>query len=211
MNQLVNKGFESYIELTKLVNELYNIINSSSKSKKIHIKQELENIDIAIQYGLIQIAIIDYSLSKEEIEYIKSIWKYKDFISYLQDTKFNGTTYQVLYLAEKEELEELIKQLHDNVLKLITPFITALGTIDVQLKNKKYLERFKTYLEDIVNGMLYNTKNYNFTNNIDNSFFNEIIQKVIEVEINYNKPLKKIKRAVKKILTLDFKNKIESK
>lgn len=207
MNQLVKKGFDNYLELIKLVTELYNIVQSNlkSKDKTISIQKELENVDVAIQYGLIEIAINDFSLSKEEIEYIKSLCKYKDFTSYLKDTKFNGTSWEVLYLAEKDELEELIKQLKEDIFKLITPFITTLSTLDVQLQERKYLSNFKTYLENIVIGLVSNTKDYNYNQIIGNSFFNEMIQKIIEAEIKYNKPIKRIQRFFTKIFKIKLK------
>jgi hypothetical protein len=120
-------------------NEIINDLSSATMAFKRYAdsnnidynpKITLIQFDILLQYSMLQVALGDRYLDKREISFIENITKYSDFCDYLRHHGVEDVSWNTLYNANEDDLNECLNIIKKEIIDLSRDFISIFSIYD---------------------------------------------------------------------------------
>lgn len=116
--------------------EAYHKDNGKKFSSDIFLKQ----FDCIFQYGLLQHAIADGTLDKNELIFIKEITSYGDLLVYINSYYKNSVTWDDVLNTKEDSVDKWLSNNEEYINKLSAEFIASLGMVDAAVTNVDFVK-----------------------------------------------------------------------
>ena len=116
--------------------EAYQKDNGKKFSSDIFLKQ----FDCIFQYGLLQHAIADGTLDKNELIFIKEITSYGDLLVYINSYYKNSVTWDDVLNAKEDSVDKWLSNNEEYINKLSAEFIASLAMVDAAVTNVDFVK-----------------------------------------------------------------------
>lgn len=93
-------------------------------------KSVLRDFDILLQYSMLQVAVADDILTKDEIQFIQNITAYGDFCTFLSAVAKYEITWEGLYYSDESDIKSVLNDMNDIIHMLAKTFITTFAVVD---------------------------------------------------------------------------------
>jgi len=162
---------KAYVEVMNTATEMFKFHQQSmaNEGKQFDIRVGLNQLDVIIQYSMLQVALNDDELDESEAGFIKSMSQFCDFCDYLNQVGYRGVTWDVIFNTDENSLKEVLEESKKSVISLSQDFVRIFSLIDAMTEHN-YLDDLyknfcaiiagimqadgKAYKEEIANGCL---------------------------------------------------------
>lgn len=139
---IFEKAMNAYVEVMNTAKEMFKVHQDAleSEGKQFSVRVALNQLDVIIQYSMLQIALNDNNLDKNEVLFIKTMSQYCDFCDFLNQCGYKNVTWDVIYNSDEQVLKQILKETLESVVSLSNDFIKVFSLIDAMIKERNYLE-----------------------------------------------------------------------
>lgn len=137
---------ESYSNIVSILEEMADTFTkyAEENSIKFSTKSLLSSFDVVLQHSLLQIAVADYTVSANEILFLRDLTKHGDWVDFFnsknyQEQKLNWT---IVYKSKLEDLNKLLETAKDDVQKMADSIICIFAAYDLATP-EDYATQFK--------------------------------------------------------------------
>ncbi len=150
MENVFEKAKKAYDNIMKTAQAMFEIHEEAMKGNGVDFSVEsaMCELDVLIQYSMLQIALNDGNLNENEVAFIKNLSSYLDFCGYLNQRGYQDVTWDVIFSTDEESLKEVLKEAKEDILALSKNFVVIFSLIDAMTPQQDYLEELK---QDFVN------------------------------------------------------------
>lgn len=162
---------KAYVAVMNTATEMFKFHQQSmaNDGKNFDVRVGLNQLDVIIQYSMLQVALNDCNLDENEVNFIKSMSQFCDFCDYLNQAGYQGVTWDVIFNTDENSLKEVLEESKESVISLSEDFVKVFSLIDAMTEHN-YLDDLyknfcaiisgvmnadgKTYKEEVTNGCL---------------------------------------------------------
>ena len=122
----------AYADSVNDVKNMAQLIEKVLKSagQKYDYKITLQQFDILLQYSLLQIAVADNDIDKNEIAFIRELTTYGDLCNYLSITSGNKIEWDTILYASESVVKSLLNTLETPIKRLADEFMAMFVAVD---------------------------------------------------------------------------------
>ena len=141
MNQDIrNKALGAYEDAISLLD---NVFKAHQKyiDPKFDPKAGLCRFDVLLQYSMMQVALYDNQLDREELKLISELSKFANFCDYLTAKGYKDVTWQNLLNANADQLKQIIAEYAKDMVDLNQEFVYVFTVVDIQVTEADLLKQ----------------------------------------------------------------------
>lgn len=112
-------------KMAKLMEDIFSQRGLDYDSKSV-----LRDFDILLQYSMLQIAVADDILTKDEIQFIQNITEYGDFCTFLSAVAKYKITWEGLYYSDESDIKTILNDMKGIIYTLAKTFMATFAVVD---------------------------------------------------------------------------------
>lgn len=156
------KAAQAYVDVMNTATEMFKVHQESLKNqgKQFNIRVALNQLDVIIQYSMLQIALNDGNLDENEIKFIESMSQYCNFCDYLNQRGYQGVTWEVIFNTDENSLKQVLEESKNDVISLSEDFVSVFSIIDAMTEHNYLDDLYQSFCSIIAAVMQADGKNY---------------------------------------------------
>ena len=153
---------KAYVEVMNTATEMFKFHQQSmaNEGKNFDVRVGLNQLDVIIQYSMLQVALNDGNLDENEVGFIKSMSQFCDFCDYLNQTGYRGVTWDVIFNTDENSLKEVLEESRKSVISLSEDFVRVFSLIDAMTEHNYLDDLYKNFCAIIAGIMQADGKAY---------------------------------------------------
>lgn len=135
----------AYADSVNDVKNMAQLIEKVLKSagQKYDYKITLKQFDIILQYSLLQIAVADNNIDKNEVSFIRELTTYGDFCNYLSVGTGKKIDWDDILYASESLIKSLLDKIQDAIIELANEFVAMFVAVDKTVDEYDFLADLK--------------------------------------------------------------------
>ena len=159
---LFEEAAKAYVAVMNTATEMFQFHQQSmaNEGKNFDVRVGLNQLDVIIQYSMLQVALNDGNLDENEVGFIKSMSQFCDFCDYLNQAGYRGVTWDVIFNTDENSLKEVLEESKKSVISLSEDFVRIFSLIDAMTEHNYLDDLYKNFCAIIAGIMQADGKAY---------------------------------------------------